>query len=281
MLHLRIILLNLVLMFGEPGLQGQLERLPTVLDARLKELSGLVASRKYAGVFWAHGDSGNPAAVFALDRGGVTLGRFMVRAPNVDWEDIATDNDGHLYVGDIGNNLKILPVRIIHELEEPDPNRKDEAPLKPIRSFAYRFPQAGVFDAEALFVDGDDLVLIEKWSDRRPPRIWSLSRKDPRGLSNPADLRARGTLPGFPEPVTGASLSTDGRWLAVCSTGVVRVYGRSASGGWDLKRSQDLPAGEGYEAVSWDGGDVVIASESGRWDRWIGPVADQERGGRR
>ena len=87
-------------------------------------------------------------------------------------------------------------------------------------------------------------------------------------------------LPGFPEPVTGASLSADGRWLAVCSTRVSRVYGRAGAGAWVLKAAVELPGDEGYEAVAWDGKDLVIASESGRRDRWIAPVVELSGGGK-
>ena len=273
------LLLLLLSPLQEPA-SGGLEPLPAVEDFRLKELSGLVGSRRFPGVFWAHGDSGNPAALFALDRAGKTLARYPVQAPNVDWEDVAIDDAGHLYVGDIGNNLRILPVRVIYELEEPDPGNSQEERLKPIRSFVYRFPPKDSFDAEGLFVDGDSLVLIEKRHDGQEPRLLSLSRVTSGTLKDPVDLVQRGVLPGFKEAVTGASLSQDGRWLAVCSPGVSRVYGRAGSGGWELEAILRHANGAGYEAVAWDGADVVIAAESGRRDRWVNPLGRQGRGGK-
>ena len=37
------------------------------IPKELHELSGIVASRKHPGVFWAHNDSGNPLELFAID----------------------------------------------------------------------------------------------------------------------------------------------------------------------------------------------------------------------
>ncbi|MEK9751464.1 MAG: hypothetical protein VW236_07935 [Flavobacteriaceae bacterium] len=38
------------------------------IDTRLKEISGLVVSRKNPGVFWVHNDSGDAPVLYALDQ---------------------------------------------------------------------------------------------------------------------------------------------------------------------------------------------------------------------
>ncbi len=78
-------------------------------------------SRRYPGVFWVHNDSGNPAALFAVRADGRVLRRYQVAAPNLDWEDLAADDAGHLVVGDIGNNGERLPLRALLLFDEPDP----------------------------------------------------------------------------------------------------------------------------------------------------------------
>src|SRR5690554_2695558 len=62
----------------------------------IRESSGLVASRRQPGVFWTHNDSGNPPAIYAIDRTGKLLGEWRIGAINHDWEDIALDDHGHL-----------------------------------------------------------------------------------------------------------------------------------------------------------------------------------------
>ena len=71
----------------------------------ISESSGLVASRTHDGVFWTHNDSGDAPRIFAIDRSGALLAEVVVEgARNRDWEDIAIDDTGHLFLADIGNN---------------------------------------------------------------------------------------------------------------------------------------------------------------------------------
>ncbi len=77
----------------------------TIRDDAIPESSGIAASRKYPGVFWTHNDSGNAPVLYAINREGKTINAFAVSASNRDWEDICIDDEGHLYIGEIGNNL--------------------------------------------------------------------------------------------------------------------------------------------------------------------------------
>src|SRR4051794_35914104 len=93
------------------------------IDApEIPESSGIVASRKYPGVFWTQNDSGNPAEVFALAHDGKMIGKFSIAAKNIDWEDIAIDDDGHLYLADIGNNSCNRTEVQVYRIAEPDPH---------------------------------------------------------------------------------------------------------------------------------------------------------------
>src|SRR5262249_42704530 len=75
-----------------------------------REASGIVKSRRHSGIFWVHNDSGNAPLLFAVRADGRVVRRFRLAIPNLDWEDIATDDHGHLYLGDIGNNSGLLRV---------------------------------------------------------------------------------------------------------------------------------------------------------------------------
>src|SRR6516225_1863952 len=95
-----------VLLNGEP--LRSLEPLGRFDLRAIPEASGIVKSRRHAGIFWVHNDSGNPSTLFAIRRNGSIVQQFKIAAPNIDWEDIAADGDGHLYLGDIGNNGGVL-----------------------------------------------------------------------------------------------------------------------------------------------------------------------------
>ena len=88
---------------------GSTRRFAEVQDRRFKEASGLAASQRWPGIYWALNDSGNAPEVFAMDDQGQSRGTFRVEdAQNVDWEAMQVgpgrDGGSALYVGDIGDN---------------------------------------------------------------------------------------------------------------------------------------------------------------------------------
>ena len=74
-----------------------------ITHPRLTESSGVVASRQFPGVLWAHTDGGGPRKqnLFAITREGRSLGEFYVTDVLLaDWEDIAIDDQKHLFIAD-------------------------------------------------------------------------------------------------------------------------------------------------------------------------------------
>lgn len=247
------------------------------------EASGLVASRKYPGIFWTHNDSGNAPRLFAVKADGTLVREFSVGVPNVDWEDITADDKGRLFIGDIGNNGGRLPLRAVYQLDEPDPTarRADDArPLRVSTASYYQFASKDErFDAEALVVDGDNYLIVAKTFDGGDAQVYAVPRARPAPLLRPAVPRRVGTLPGFIAPVTGGSLSPDGL-LAVVSYKLLGVFNRDATGQWRKLVILEFKGGDGVEAVAWDGRDLLLAGEGrglyrvaeARWRRGIMPA---------
>ncbi len=188
----------------------------------LTESSGLVASLKYPGVYWSMNDSGNPPMLYAVDSVGKGLCRIrLTGAKNIDWEDIAAD-DEMLYIGDVGDNLCKRKVLTIYAVGEPDPKGKTEtAPVK--CEYRFRYPAGhGPFDCEAMFVRKGWAYLITKETPRA--RLYRV-RLD--GVSTPVEktLQAEdlGPLPNA-HWVTAADISPDGMKIAVLSYLGVWVY---------------------------------------------------------
>ncbi|MCL6623902.1 MAG: hypothetical protein K6T17_04685, partial [Fimbriimonadales bacterium] len=125
-----------------------------VANSRVRESSGVAVSRRYSGVYWTHNDSGDGPHLYAFDSRGKDLGVFTLKgAQALDWEDMAAmEHNGKpfLYVGDIGDNLKIRKEIRVYCFEEPrlsQPHREIE------KHFTYRFRYPdGSWDAEALLV---------------------------------------------------------------------------------------------------------------------------------
>ncbi len=110
----------------EPGqeIAPGVRLLARMSDLSIKESSGVVASRRFPNVFWTHNDGGGPKkqVLYSIDREGNTRAAFpVIGAMFHDWEDIAIDDAGHLYLGDIGNNDAKEDTLAVYEIDEPDP----------------------------------------------------------------------------------------------------------------------------------------------------------------
>ena len=252
-------LIGLTLTIGQTSAQ-RLEPIGRLEHPAIREASGIVQSRRFPGVFWTHNDSGNPPALFAVTREGKLVREYAVAVPNVDWEDIAIDDAGHLYLGEIGNNDGRLPLRAIYRIDEPDPARASMMALPVTKASFYRFPRGGRFDAEGLFIDRGRAIVVAKTFDGREAELFAIPLDPPAPLLSPALPEPMGRLPGLTEPATAADLSRDGLRLAVASVRATRVYGRDGEGGWKLLG--EVPHGpDVFEALCWDGDDLILASE--------------------
>jgi len=95
--------------------------------AVLGELSGLAASRRHRGVYWAHNDSGNAFELYAIAADGTLLQTIaLTGATAVDIEDVAVARCGAstetwcVYLADVGDNLAVRSQVAIYRLPEPD-----------------------------------------------------------------------------------------------------------------------------------------------------------------
>ena len=241
------------------------------LDApEIREASGIVKSRRHPGIFWVHNDSGNPPTLFAVRADGSLVRSYKVGAPNVDWEDIAVDDAGHLFLGDIGNNDGRLPLRAVYRIDEPDPARPAAEPLKVNLAAYYTFPKGRRFDAESLFIQASHAYLVTKRHDGQPADLYRIALDPPASILRPALPERVGDLPGCTEPATGADLSADGRRLAVVTNSAARVYELGPKGKWQLRATMPFHARD-VEAICWDGLDLVLAGE----DRSIYRIAEK------
>lgn len=188
-----------------------------ITNPQIVESSGLVASRQHRGVFWTHNDGGGPKRqlLYGIDRTGKPLADFdVVGVEILDWEDIALDNAGHLYIGDIGNNDARREEISVYEIDEPDPESLLHA-VSVNRTWKLRFPKQQ-FDCEALFVWKSHGYIISKVTNNKNAEIFRFPLAD---AKDPVKLDKVARLP-VASPVTGADISSDGRRLGlVCHAG--------------------------------------------------------------
>ena len=190
-------------------------RAGTIQPVAISESSGLVASRTHDGVFWTVNDSGHEPVLYAITREGKLIAEFAVDAQNTDWEDLATDADGHLYVADVGNNGgRRERVRVLR-VDEPDPRAAPRAePLPVTASWELIYP-GRPFDSEALIILDDHGLILSKRLDGGAAEMYrfDVTVPPPQGKA-PVVLERVAALP-VRAPVTAADVSPDGKRLAV------------------------------------------------------------------
>jgi len=194
--------------------------LARISDSRIKESSGVVASR-WRSVYWTHNDGGGPKkqVLYAIDREGNTRASFPVIGVTLhDWEDIAIDSAGHLYIGDIGNNDSKRDALAVYEIEEPNPQAGAER-ISPKRVWKLKFPGAP-FDCESLFVWKDHGYVISKVFDNAHAQIFRFPLKE---TDRPLTLELVATTE-IESPVTGADISVDGTLLGLVAKNGAYVF---------------------------------------------------------
>ncbi len=154
----------------------------TINYQNLNEISGIVKSRKFKDLFWAHNDSDCPPCVFPIDSKGHFVkddpsikdnnyfGYYINGANNIDWEDICYDGDSNLVIGDFGNNKNKRKNLALYAFKEPNPYQDQVAKLAYKISFKYEdqknFPPKSYFsknfDCEALFYYKENFYLLTK-----------------------------------------------------------------------------------------------------------------------
>jgi hypothetical protein len=207
----------------EPGqeIAPGVRLLARMSDPRIAESSGVAASRRHTHVFWTHNDGGGPKkqVLYAIDREGNARASFAVIGVMLhDWEDIAIDDAGHLFIGDIGNNDAKRDTLAVYEIDEPDP-KVGAGPVSPKREWKLKFPGAP-FDCESLFVWKDQGYVVSKVFHDAPAQIFRFLLKDANG---PMTLELVATTK-IASPVTGGDISADGNLLGLVAKNGAYVF---------------------------------------------------------
>lgn len=212
---------------AEPQEAAQICSAPQLLGrlpAQIREASGIAASLRHPGVWWILVDE-PPPVVMAIDSTGRILATVRVAgAHNTDWESLTSGNCGSgscLYIGDIGDNERARPQRTVYRIPEPD--LRDGTVNG--TAFSFQYPNAR-YDAEALFVlPGEQLHVVTKGRGE-PITVF----KYPGALDStrvmqlqPMQTLSQG-LVQFPQMVTGAGATPDGKWIVLRTYSWLQLY---------------------------------------------------------
>ncbi len=145
---------------------GQLQYI-TDFPKSLNEVSGLVSLKD--STVWAIEDGGNKDEIYKVSFNGNILKTFKVKnAKNDDWEDIAKDTLGNIYIADTGNNENDREDLVVYKLSNLEAENGDKIEAEKIE-FYYpeqkKYPpkkSKRFYDVEALFHFKNKLYLVTK-----------------------------------------------------------------------------------------------------------------------
>lgn len=257
-----------------------------VLDAAVVEQpSGLAASLRTPGTFYAVSDVAGTAAVVAIREDGSRVETITIdgmSAENAEALAVGpcgpSSQDTCLFVGDLGDHIG-RPDVVIYRVPEPD---LDDLPAAvPADALRYTYPD-GPTDAEALIVDSEGRPVIISKAAARDAAIGTEATVVYRGGTDGGRVERIGEL-ALPEPenpvfalivgnvVTGADTLRDGRVLIRTYDEIIEYRAGDASADvatfpdWDVRRVP-TPSQVQSEAIAYraDGcGYLSVAERSG------------------
>lgn len=100
--YIKFILIGIILISCNSGKLKVLADIPT----SLKETSA-IEKTKNSNILWVIQDAGNNNHLYGLNSKGNIIKEITIKnGENIDWEDLTSDSEGSIYIGDFGNNDK-------------------------------------------------------------------------------------------------------------------------------------------------------------------------------
>lgn len=197
--------------------------LEEVGDLRQEEISG-IETINGSPYIWAIEDHGNPNKLYGFNEDGTTSRDITItNQKNNDWEDIASDDAGNLYIGDFGNNDNDRKDLAIYKVEASALDTTS-AEVSAVTRFHYpeqkEFPprkSGRFFDVEAFYEYGGNFYLFTKNRSSRFDGSLSVYKVPNKSGSFPAKkIGELNTCGKFSKcAVTGADISPDGKTVVL------------------------------------------------------------------
>jgi hypothetical protein len=245
----------------------------TVEHPDIKEGSGLTESRTMPGTFWVLNDGGNNPVLYLMDKNGRDLGTVEIDGvQNKDWETLATDDSGNLWIGDVGNNENMRKDLTLYKVSEP--KDADEMPptLKVNRKIRITYPdQTEIppvkynFDCEAMFFFDGALYFLTKHRADRDTKLYRLKLE---AAGDDAELEYLERFPSIGQ-VTAADLHADGKRLAVLTFSGIWIFERPEGSDHFLSGSVKSFTFPGWslrqiEGIAWLGDNELLITNEQR-----------------
>jgi len=159
-------------------------------------------------LMWTIQDAGNPNYLYALDsKGALERVLEVENAENIDWEDLTSDKEENVYIGDFGNNRKDREQFAIYKVSKPGEAKKRVS----AETISFTLPSnVPSQDFEAFFLYKGKFYIFSK-DDKKGVL---LSVENTIG-SQVARLVTKFNLKGKDNKITAADISADGKTIVL------------------------------------------------------------------
>lgn len=227
MVKFKFLLLVSLMFYGCENF-GQLKVISD-LPKDLKEVSGIETTEK-SKYYWMLNDGGNKPKIYALSKKGNIKRELSIESKNHDWEDLASDDEGNLYIGDFGNNnsdrqnLRILKVKKKSlkkkkaEVTKIKFRYEDQSDFKLKKDELY-------FDAESFFYHNKYLYILTKsrvYNNYGLTSLYRIPAKKGDHIAKKIGTFNNGS--GMASWITSADISPDGKTVALLTSRSVLLF---------------------------------------------------------
>ena len=173
------------------------------LPSSLKEISA-IEKLSTSDLFWVIEDAGNKNSLYGLNAKGSIVKEVIIdNVQNIDWEDLTSDTQGNLYIGDFGNNSRKRKNFAIYKV--PNPEKASKSIDAKVISFTLP-KDVKSQDFEAFFLYNDMFYIFSKNHKK-----CKLFRVPNRIGDHVAEYISETKLKGKHTKVTSADISDDGQ----------------------------------------------------------------------
>ncbi len=203
----------------------------TKLPHKLTENSGMVPAKD--STVWFVLDRGNPDKIYQVNYEGDLIRELKVKnAKNHDWEDMARDENGNVFIGDFGNNSNDRKNLAIYKI--PDPNAEEGDNIEAVK-IEFNYPEQKdfppkksklLFDAESFFYCDSNFYIVTKNRTQpfngeallyKVPAVEGKHKAQYLGSFVPPKGKVNGQI-------TSADISPDGKTIVLLGNGTLWVF---------------------------------------------------------
>ncbi len=205
-MHIHFKLLILAVLLTSSCQTGKLTVIAD-LPSSLKETSAIETTSN-SKLLWVIEDAGNKNNLYGLNTNGdIIIDLDIDNIQNIDWEDLTSDSEGNIYIGDFGNNTKKRKNFTIYKVSQPD--KADESTTAQVISFKLPDTMKSE-DFESFFLYNEAFYIFSK--DHKKCELI----KVPNEIGNhEAVYISEIKLKGKHTKVTSADISDDGKLVVL------------------------------------------------------------------